>query len=412
MITRVVMPKLTDTMEEGVVVAWKKEENDAVAAGDILAEIETDKAVMDLEAFGSGFLRKILVGEGQTVKAGSLIAIIGELDDEIEHTLADESQIEEEEIPAATEPKKVKGADLPSRSATPEKPPTLTKERPQKSTPAKISPRAKTKAEESGIDLSLVKGSGPGGRIIERDVQEVKRNEPALKAQQATDQPLSQMRKTIARVTTESKAPVPHFYLTVDISMAEAERLRKQVKTTQNSSLSMTTIFIKAAAMALSRHPHINVSFAGDSIRQYTRVDIGVAVALDEGLTTPVIRDCRNKTVFELSMEVQTLIERARNKQLTPDEYSGATFSISNLGMYPIESFIAVLVPPQAASLAIGAIQSIPVADGQQVKIDRRMKVTLSCDHRALDGAQGASFLQTFKEILEHPQDIVLSADL
>ena len=412
MITRVVMPKLTDTMEEGVVVTWKKEENDAVAAGDILAEIETDKAVMDLEAFGSGFLRKILVGEGQTVQAGSLIAIIAELDDDIEHTLTDESQRKNEEPPAATDPKKMKGADVPTLSSTPKQSPTPTPEGPPKSAEVKVSPRAKSIAEESGIDLSMVTGSGPGGRIIERDVQEVKRREPAFEAQQATDHPLSQMRKTIARVTTESKAPVPHFYLTSNISMAETERLRRQVKTTKKISLSMTTIFVKAATMALSRHPDINVSFAGDSIRQYTRIDIGVAVALDEGLTTPVIRDCRSKTVFELSMEIQTLIERARNKQLTPDEYSGATFSISNLGMYPIENFIAVLVPPQAASFAIGAIQSIPVADGQELTIDRRMNVTLSCDHRVLDGAQGALFLQTFKEILEHPQDVFLSASL
>ena len=258
----------------------------------------------------------------------------------------------------------------------------------------------------------MVKGSGPGGRIIERDLPEVKRSESALEGQQATEQPLSQMRKTIARVTTESKAPVPHFYLTSNISMAETERLRIQIKTTKNISLSMTTIFVKAAAMALSRHPHINVSFAGDSIRQYHRIDIGVAVALEEGLTTPVIRDCGSKSVFELSTEMQTLIERARNKQLTPDEYSGATFSISNLGMYPIENFIAVLVPPQAASFAIGAIQSLPVADGQQLTIDRRMNVTLSCDHRVLDGAQGALFLQTFKGILEHPLDLFLSSDL
>ena len=412
MITRVVMPKLTDTMEEGVVVTWKKEENDAVAAGDILAEIETDKAVMDLEAFGSGFLRKILVGEGQTVKAGSLIAIIGELDDEIDHTLVEGRQLEKEEFPAATEPKKMKGADLPIRSAPSKKSPSPTQESPPQSPAVKVSPRAKAKADESGIDLSKIRGSGPGGRIIERDLPEVKGKEAAPETQPTTDHPLSQMRKTIARVTTESKAPVPHFYLTSNISMAETERIRIEIKTTKKISLSMTTIFVRAAAMALSRHPDVNVSFAGDSIRQYHRIDIGVAVALDEGLTTPVIRDCRNKSVFTLSTETQALIGRARNKQLNPDEYSGATFSISNLGMYPIENFIAVLVPPQAASLAIGAIQSVPVADGQQLKIDRRMNVTLSCDHRVLDGAQGALFLQTFKEILEHPLEIFLSEDL
>jgi len=400
------MPKLTDTMEEGVLVTWKKEEEDVIAAGDILAEIETDKAVMDLEAFGSGILRKKLVGEGETVKAGALMAVVAESDDDIEPVLTEASIDGRGSSVPVTSPKDTVKEFTPSPSEK-ESPPRSPKEHSQKSISVKASPRAKAKAKEYGIDLSTIKGSGPGGRIVDGDVSDYIKGEPVPKAQ-ATDRPLSQIRKAIARITTESKAPVPHFYLTTEISMTEAEGLRTQAKTTKKTTLSMTTLFVKSAAQALFRHPDMNVSFHEEFVRQHPRIDIGVAVALDDGLVTPVIRDCMTKNVFELSKEIQTLIERARKKHLSPEEYSGATFSISNLGMYPIENFIAVLVPPQAASLAIGAIQSVPVADGQQVKVDRRMKVTLSCDHRALDGAQGAKFLQTFKNILEHPLELFL----
>jgi pyruvate dehydrogenase E2 component (dihydrolipoamide acetyltransferase) len=407
MITRVVMPKLTDTMEEGVLVTWKKEENDVVAAGDILAEIETDKAVMDLEAFGSGFLRKKLAGEGETVKAGALIAVVAELDDDIEPVLSEVSHDGGgSSVPVTRPPAPVKEFSPPPSGK--EKLPNTATEPPQQTVSVKASPRAKAKAKEFGIDLSNIKGSGPRGRIVEEDISELIKGDTILEAQ-TTDRPLSQIRKAIARITTESKAPVPHFYLTAEVSMAEAEQLRTQAKLTQKTSLSMTPLFVKSVALALSRHPDINASFHGDSIRQHGRIDIGVAVALEDGLVTPVIRDCVRKDIFELSKEIQILIDRSRQKQLLPEEYTGATFSISNLGMYQVENFIAVLVPPQAASLAIGAIQSVPVADGELIKIDRRMKITLSCDHRALDGAQGAKFLQTFKYILEHPLQLFLS---
>jgi len=386
MITRVVMPKLTDTMEEGVLVTWKKEENDVVSAGDVLAEIETDKAVMDLEAFGSGLLRKKLASEGETVKAGALIAVIAESDEDIESALSEAGHDgggEKEQLPK------------------------IVKELAQKPVSIKASPRAKAKAKDFGIDLLKIKGSGPGGRIVEEDVTKLLKDDANLNATD-TDRPLSQIRKAIARVTTESKAPVPHFYLTAEVSMAEAEQLRTQAKLTQKTTLSMTTLFVKSVALALSRHPDINASFNVDSIRQHGRIDIGVAVALEDGLVTPVIRDCARKDIFELSKDIQDLVGRARQKNLLPEEYTGATFSISNLGMYQIENFIAILVPPQAASLAIGAIQSVPVADGELIKIDRRMKITLSCDHRVLDGAQGAKFLQTFQNILEHPLQLFL----
>jgi pyruvate dehydrogenase E2 component (dihydrolipoamide acetyltransferase) len=222
------------------------------------------------------------------------------------------------------------------------------------------------------------------------------------------EKPLSQMRKAIARMTTESKSPVPHFYLTVGISMQEAEKLHTQLEKTGKRPLSLTVFILKAVTEALSRHPEINVSYAGESLRQHQTIEIGIAVALEEGLITPVVRNCAKKSIWELAEDMLRLVERAKNRQLTPEEYTGATFSISNLGMYGIENFIAVLMPPQAASLAVGAVQSVPVVEGKKLKSDRRMNVTLSCDHRVLDGAQGAKFLQTLKQILENPSELVL----
>jgi len=471
MITRVVMPKLTDTMEEGVLVSWKKAEGDAVDAGDVLAEIETDKAVMDLESFGSGIFRKALTHEGDTVQSGSLIALIGDLNDDIEPYLSEEetenpaSSDSDQNTKSSAEPSKSKasktnepaskapntskvskvktetppdeqvstesGQNTESSEESPHpktsKSKSLTSKTPNASessrektantsektqgttdsSPKKISPRAKKKAKDKGIDLSNIKGSGPDGRIVERDVVQFPQRVPQP-SNDVIDRPLSQIRKAIARITTESKAPVPHFYLTADISMTEAERLRAQMNELQDTSLSITTLLIQAATLALIEHPEINVSYTGDSIRQYPTIDIGVAVAIDEGLITPVIRDCAQKTLRELSRESFRLIRLARKQRLKPEEYSGATFSISNLGMYAIEQFSAVLVPPQAASLAVGTIQTIPVVESDTVIIDQRMKVTLSCDHRALDGAQAARFLQKFKDGLEQPLKLFL----
>jgi pyruvate dehydrogenase E2 component (dihydrolipoamide acetyltransferase) len=222
-----------------------------------------------------------------------------------------------------------------------------------------------------------------------------------------TDQPLSQMRKAIARATTQSKAPVPHFYLTSEIDMQEAERLRDQLKQNRTTHPSVTDLLIKAAALALTRHPEINVSFTGSAIRRHASIDIGIAVGLDDGLITPVIRNCGAKSLGDISDESRVLIDRAREKRLQPQEYTDATFSISNLGMFDVENFIAVLIPPQAASIAVGATRGVPVVKDGTVKAGRRMKVTLSCDHRALDGVQGANFLNEFKRILEHPSELL-----
>ena len=394
MASRVVMPKLTDTMEEGVLLAWKKREGDQVQAGEALAEIETDKAIMDLEAFASGILRKILVQDGATVMSGTLIGVIGGADEDITSALTDT-------ITATPSVGDGTRANVPPAAGSATTPPVRSGE-------ARFiaSPRAKSLATDRGIDLSTITGTGPGGRIVEEDV--VKAQAPPTQILPAgTDEPLSQMRKAIARATTQSKAPVPHFYLTTEIDMEQAERFRDQFKQNRTTHPSVTDLLIKAAAIALTRHPEINVSFTGPAIRRHTHIDIGIAVGIDDGLITPVIRNCGVKSLVDISTESRTLIDRAREKRLQPQEYSDATFSISNLGMFEVENFIAVLIPPQAASIAVGAIRDAPVVKDGTVKAGRRMKVTLSCDHRALDGVQGAGFLKEFKRILEHPSELL-----
>ena len=394
MASRVVMPKLTDTMEEGVLLAWKKHEGDHVQAGEVLAEIETDKAVMDLEAFASGILRKTLVQDGETVVSGALIGVIAEADEDITPALTDT-------MAAAPSPGSgTKTPAAPSAGPTPTVPARGERARPL------ASPRAKTLAAERGIDLSTIIGTGPGGRIVEEDVSKVQPPETQARPV-GTDHPLSQMRKAIARATIQSKAPVPHFYLTSEVDMEQAERLRDQFKQNRRTHPSITDVLIKASALALTRHPGINVSYTGEAIRRYASIDIGIAVGLEDGLITPVIRNCGAKSLEEISSETRTLIERAKQKRLEPHEYAGATFSVSNLGMYGVENFIAVLIPPQAASIAVGAVRDVPVVEKGGVTAGRRMKITLSCDHRALDGLQGAEFLKEIKRILEHPQELV-----
>ena len=314
MASRVVMPKLTDTMEEGVLVAWKKREGDQVQAGEALAEIETDKAIMDLEAFASGILRKILVQDGATVMSGTLIGIIGGADEDITSALTDT-------ITAA--PSVGVGTKTSAPPAGAPAPPSSAR-----SGEARViaSPRAKALAADRGIDLSTVTGTGPGGRIVEEDVVNAQAPPPMLQA--GTDQPLSQMRKAIARATTQSKAPVPHFYLTSEIDMEEAARFRDQLKRSRTTHPSVTDLLIKAAAIALTRHPDINVSFTGHAIRRHARIDIGIAVGIDDGLITPVLRNCGLKSLDDISTESRTLIDRAREKRLQPQEYTDATFSI------------------------------------------------------------------------------------
>ncbi|HSN05612.1 MAG TPA: dihydrolipoamide acetyltransferase family protein [Nitrospira sp.] len=392
MASRVVMPKLTDTMEEGILLEWKKREGDHVQAGEALAEIETDKAVMDLEAFASGILRKILVRGGETVQSGTLLAVIAEAEEDITPALTDR-------VTAApsTGPRPASAAST--------APPPASPVRTEGARPI-ASPRAKALAAERGIDLSTIDGTGPGGRIVEEDI--LKAQSPAMPGLPAgTDQPLTLMRKAIARATVQSKAPVPHFYLTREIDMEAAQQFREQCKQRRQPHPSITDLLVKASAMALTKHPEINASYLGDVIRTYARIDIGVAVGMEDGLITPVIRDCGEKTLEAIMAESRALIERAKQKRLQPQEYTGATFSISNLGMFEVDNFIAVLIPPQAASLAVGAIREVPVVAAGSVRVGRRMQVTLSCDHRAIDGVTGAEFLNELQRILEHPPELV-----
>ena len=393
MASRVVMPKLTDTMEEGVLLEWKKREGDPVQAGEALAEIETDKAVMDLEAFASGILRKILVQNGETVESGTLLGVIGEADEDITEALSDT-------IMSAA-------ASSAKPAAAPATSPAISPVRAEESRII-ASPRAKALAAERGIDLSTVTGTGPGGRIVEEDVDNAQ-GAAASAMPVGTDQPLTQMRKAIARATVQSKAPVPHFYLTREIDMEAAEQFRRQLKKDRQSHPSMTDLLIKAVALALRKHPDLNVSYVGEAIRRYKHVDIGVAVGLEDGLITPVIRDCGTKTLETISAESRALIERAKQKRLQPQEYNGATFSISNLGMFGVDNFLAVLIPPQAASLAVGAVRDVPVIVDDAVKAGRSMQVTLSCDHRAIDGVTGAKFLTELKRLLEAPHELASS---
>ncbi len=383
MASGVIMPKLTDSMEEGVVVKWRKAEGEHVESGDVLAEIETDKAVMDLEAFASGTLRKILVPEGTTVPSGTLIGVIAEPDEDIKEL------VKEQSAAAAPAP----------RQATPSLPPQEKAEG-----EAVPSPRVRTLARERGIDLTGITGSGPGGRIVERDLEPLlaKKEQPA-----AREIPLTQMRKAIVRATTQSKAPVPHFYVTNEVDMGEGVRLVEESKKQgDRPPVSLTHLIIAAAARALVQHPGLNAAFAGETIRVFPSIDIGIAVALEDGLIVPVVRDCGKKSLRQIADAERALVTRARNRELTPEEYTGATFSISNLGMFDVENFIAVILPPAATVLAVGSVREVPVVKGGRVEVGSRLKLTLSCDHRVVDGAAAAKFLQTLKRGLERPGDL------
>jgi len=382
MASRVIMPKLTDSMEEGVVVKWRKAEGERVESGDVLAEIETDKAVMDLEAFASGTLRKILVPEGTTVPSGTLIGVIGESDEDIRGILAGAQ-------PSAARPSAPRPS--PAAVASPEE-------------DKRASPRVRTLAREHGIDLKAVKGSGPGGRIIERDLEPflTKKEQPTVR-----EVPLSQMRKAIVRMTTQSKAPVPHFYVTIEVEMAEGLRvIEESKKAAPSSPISINHLLIAAAARALRQHQGLNASFAGETIRLFSSIDIGIAVALEDGLIVPVLRDCGSKTLAQIAEAERALVARARGRDLSPEEYTGATFLISNLGKFDVESFIAVILPPAAAALAVGSVREVPVVRDGRVEVGHRMMLTLSCDHRVIDGAVAAQFLQTFKQALERARDL------
>jgi len=392
-ISEVVMPQMGADMEEGTVVRWLKREGDAVERGEIIAEIETDKANVEIEAFDSGIFRKVLVPEGATVPVGQIIAVIASPEEDI-------SRYEAEAVAAAAPA----AAPTRRRPAAAEPPPARRDGR------RRVSPVARRIAQEKGIDLARVTGTGPEGRILRRDVEALlksaeaapAREAPAARAAAVTP---SRMRQTIARRMSRSKREAPHYYVTMDIDMTEAERLRRQVNEDPGFDVhvSVNDVIVKAVAMALARHPIFNSWFVDGEVRQQAALNIGVAVALEDGLIAPALLDCGRKSLLEIAAESSGLAERARSGVLKADEYAGATFTVTNLGMYDVDTLIGIISPPQTAILGVGAVHSVPVAREGEVVVRERMKVALSADHRVTDGAQGAQFLLELRDLLENP---------
>ena len=439
MATKVIMPKLSPTMEEGQIARWLKKEGDKVAMGEPLAEIDTDKATMEMQALAEGVLRKIIIGEGQSAPLGDPIAIIGTADEDISSLLAAATAAAPAPAQKAPEPPPPAPAEQPAPpQAQAAAAGTATNGRQAVSAPAPaapsgrliVSPLAARMAAESGLDLRSVQGSGPGGRIIKKDIEaalsqpqaaaspqrypravEPAQFQPAPMAAASAyrDEPVTQIRQTIAKRLVTSLGPLPHFFLTTDIEMDRAAEMRRGINALDpDLKISINDIIIKVTAAALMQHPEVNASFQEKFIRYYEHADIGVAVAIEDGLITPVVRAANQKSLSQIAAEVRELAERARSKRLKPEEYTGATFSISNLGMFGIDEFTAVINPPEGAILAVGAMTPKPVVRENEVVIRQIMRVTMSCDHRVIDGATGAKFLQTFKKILENPLYLVV----
>ena len=407
-VSKVVMPKLSEAMETGKVIKWLKQEGDRIQGGDILAEIETDKADVEMEAFGAGVLRKVLVPAGERAPVGALLAVIAEPSEDIASVIAGAVS----ERPAATAPTSG-AASVPSAPAAPARPAGPAALVPAAAGPparVKASPLARKIAAQSGVDLRLIQGSGPGGRIIRRDVETAAPVPAARPAAAAAggpeweDVPLTQTRAIIAKRMLLSKAPVPHFYVTSEVAMDRAWALREELNSLEGQpKISPNDLVLRACARALLEHPGVNASFQGDTIRRHHRAHIGIAVALDDGLITPVLRDCHAKSLAQIAAESRDLAERARGRKLRAAEMSGATFSISNLGMFDVAAFSAIINPPEGAILAVGSVRRMPVVEGDGLAVGRLMALTLSCDHRVMDGAMGARFLQDVKRLLEEP---------
>jgi pyruvate dehydrogenase E2 component (dihydrolipoamide acetyltransferase) len=465
MITKVFMPKLSDAMETGKVIKWLKKEGDPVKGGDVIAEIETDKANVEIEAFGSGVLRKIVVEEGGQVPVGDMIGVIADPTEDISGVTAAAAAKPAGVAPAPATPAAAAapapaakppaaaaaaapapGGPLPAMESYQSVPATtaVVQMAPAAATSAgataapaggrvKASPLARKIAGQAGVDLRLIQGTGPGGRIIRRDVEAAQAaprpaTAPAGAPQPAgaprptavpgrpqfvipprpeaefEDVPMSPMRAAIAKRMPMSKAPVPHFYVTSEVAMDEAWALRERLNALDGQpKVSVTDMVIKAVALALLKNPGVNAQLSGQSIRVHHRAHIGIAVALDQGLITPVLRDCDVKPLGRIAVESRDLAERARGGKLRAQEISGATFSISNLGMYDVEEFSAIINPPEGAILAVGSVLQKPVVEDGELAVGRRMKMTISCDHRVMDGAMGARFLQDVKRLLEEP---------
>ena len=411
------MPKMSDTMEEGVIAAWHKKVGDKVEAGELMAEIETDKATMEYESYHDGTVLYLGAEEGSSVKVDGILAVVGEEGADYEALIKADQQggtSDDEPTPAAKEESKqeeTKSEPISSGSSS--------NNTSGSNGRIKASPLAKKMAEERGIDISLVKGSGDGGRIVKRDVENYVPSQqaqaPEAAAAPAVQLPkvvgeesfeemrVSQMRKTIAKRLSQSKFTAPHFYLTMEINMDKAIEARKSMNEVSPVKISFNDMVIKAASVALRKHPQVNSSWLEDKIRINHHVHIGVAVAVDEGLLVPVVRFADSKPLSHISAEVKELGGKAKNKKLQPEEMSGNTFTISNLGMFGIDEFTAIINPPDACIMAVGGIKETAVVKDGQLTIGNIMKVTLSCDHRVVDGAVGSAFLQTFKSLLEDP---------
>jgi pyruvate dehydrogenase E2 component (dihydrolipoamide acetyltransferase) len=420
MATRVVMEALSPTMEEGRLVAWKKKEGDAVKAGETLAEVETDKAVMELVARGDGVLRKIVQPEGATVPVSGLVAVIGGATEDISGIGDWGLEIGGAAAPAvavpASAPAPAAAAPVPALSA-PQSP--TPNSQPPASARVLASPLARRLAAEKGVSLTAIAGSGPAGRVIARDVETAQSGAPSPSPQSPTprpqpasgftDVPLTQIRKTIAKRLAQSIGPIPHFFLTSEIDMERAWDLRTALKAKgEPYTVSFNDIVVKAVALALAKHRSVNAWWMEDRIRYHADVHVGIAVAVEDGLITPVIRFADRKGIAAIAAESRALADKARARRLTPDEYTGATFSVSNLGMFDIDEFTAVINPPEAGILAVGRIAPKPALVDGNVVPRRMMRVTMSCDHRVIDGATGAQFLQTVKLMLENPLAMLL----
>ena len=453
MATKVMMEALSPTMEEGRLVKWLKDEGDAVKSGDTLAEVETDKAIMELVARGDGVLRARLIPEETTTPVGQLIAVIAGPDEDIAALTGGAAPAAPEANAAPASPAPASPAPAPEPAAAPNPAPDIKAEKAEAPAPRTplaqahgheseqarhaadnggrtlASPLARRMASEAGVEIDAIRGSGPGGRVVRKDVEaaaSAPRQAPIAAPQTETssasapapspaaapapagssyrDVPLTSIRKTIARRLAESIGPVPTFYLTAEFDMGKVFELRTQLAAMGDEfKASVNDVVLKAVAVALTMHPEVNAHWMGDAIRYFDRVDLGMAVAIPDGLITPVIRDAHAKRLGQIGREAKELAGRARERKLKPEEFTGSTFSVSNLGMFGIDQFTAIINPPEAAILAVGATEDKAVVVNGAVEVRKRMRVTLSCDHRIIDGALGAKFLQTLRRLIENP---------
>jgi len=435
----IAMPKMSDTMQEGLISSWLVKVGDTVASGDVLAEVETDKATMELENYTDGTILYLAVEAGNSVPVDGVIAVIGEEGANYEPLIKKHQQGNKEEAPKEeSKPKEEKPAQKAPEQAAADKQPAPAAQPATTATATaegriKASPLAKKLAAEKGYDIAQIPGSGENGRIVKRDVEAYQpaaapAQQPAAAAtngqdksnainfvqpvalgeESHTDEGITQMRKTIARRLSESKFGAPHFYLTMEINMDKAVEARKGLNELSPVKISFNDLVIKAAAAALRQHPQVNASWLGDKVRTYQHIHVGVAVAVSEGLLVPVIRHADQKSLSQISAEVKDLGKKAKEKKLQPSDWEGNTFTVSNLGMFGIEEFTAIINPPDSCIMAVGGIKQTPIVKDGEIKIGNVMKVTLSCDHRIVDGAVGAAFLKTFKQLLEDPVRILI----